>query len=86
MVLLPCVPLDPVDQLGHRVSQAPRDHQELTASQVILERMEKWVLMDLQVFQEPQEMLDQREKREIVERVLPAPGVPQVHLDPQDQE
>lgn len=78
--------LDPEDQLDHRVPQAPRDNQELMENQVILARMEKLVLRDLQASQEPQETLVLKERRETVERVSLAPGDPQDHRDPQDQD
>lgn len=78
--------LDPEDQLDHMVSQAHRDHQELMESQVILVRMEKLVLKDLQASQELQVTLDPKGIRETAERDNRAPGDPQVLLDPQDLE
>lgn len=83
--LLPQAP-DPEGQLDHRVPRAPRDHQELTESQVILARMEKLVLMDLQASRELQVTQDQKEIRETAERVNLAPGDPQDLRDPQDQD
>lgn len=74
---------DPEDQLDHLAPRAPRDHQELMESQVILGRMEKRVLMDLQASQEPQVTLDLKERRETVVRVNLDPGDLQ---DLQDQD
>lgn len=72
---------DPEDHLD---SRAPRDHQELMESQVILVRMERLVLKDLQASQELQVILDPKEIREIVERVTLAQGDHQDLQDPQD--
>lgn len=74
---------DPEDHLEH---QAPRGLQELMENQVILVRMEKLVLKDLQASLEPQETLEPEERRETVEKVMQARGGLQVLQDPQDQD
>lgn len=78
--------LAPEDQLDHRVLQAPRAQQELMESQVTPVRMEKRVLKDLQASQEPQVTPAPKERREIVERGILAPGDPLDLQDLQDRD
>lgn len=60
--------------------------QEMTVSRVIQEKMEKLVLLDLQVSQELQEVLVPKAKRVSVVKVNLDPEAPQAYQDLLDQE
>lgn len=76
---------DRSDLQALRVLMELQDLQELMGSQVIQERMEKLVLLDLQVFQELQEMLEPEAKRENVAKAHLDPGALLAPLDLPDR-
>lgn len=73
--------LDPLGRRDHQGQKGPQDLQELMESLVIQERMEKLVRLGLEVCQELQDLLVQKAKRVIPERVNQDPEAPLVYQD-----